>query len=589
MSRLHAALTLAVCLSVAVPFGLAAQQAPAPAAEQIPATEEQVDPARAAAIAALEEKLGFRSIDPFTGRAETEEERMARLGTTVDPGADPDPEQVFIRFGKEEMTIQKFPKEKAAYDQPAGWVRPLAFINIGREIYREDDEHVWVWLYRPGAAPGQEPAPAASKPEYRVPSEEEVKFLEMIRPEFTPLDVPAAGKTIRFVESSEGLPQQGSWRNSLSVVDMNGDGHLDLLVPPQRGIDAVVRIFLGDGKGGWSRWTEAKFDRGADYGSAVAGDLNGDGLMDVVLGVHLRGVQAYLQTTPGNFVSIEGLPEDFPTRRVILHDMDRDGDLDIVTISEGPTLGEGRPGGPAAPAARMLVLLNEKKAGSWKRVTIGEEYSQVAGDWLKVANINGDRYPDLVASSIFFSGPEGLWLGEKGLKWKSVGPEVLPFSSIYLAVEAGKFSSKKTDDAIYSFGRAWPREIDPEVIPPVEDRRIVGLERVSWVNGKPVRTSIVRWNSFRTIFSLGKGDFDRDGNLDLIYATIEPREASILLGDGKGGFRRAAVEGLDLPPNSSYEISVADVNGDGRDDVIMMFEALNRNDGSVRVWLNQAE
>jgi hypothetical protein len=589
MSRLKAALILGLCLAVSASIGVVAQEAPVPAAEQIPAAEEQIDPERAAAIAALEEKLGFRSIDPFTGKAETEEERMARLGTAVDPGADPDPEQVFIRFGEEEMTIQKFPKGQAAYDQPAGWVRPLAFINIGREIYREDDEHVWAWLYTPNAAPGQVPEPAASKPEYRVPSQAEIEFLESIRPEFTPLDPPAAGKTIRFVESSSGLPQQGSWRNSLSIADMNGDGHLDLLVPPQRGIDGHVWIFLGDGKGGWRLWEEATFDRQADYGSAVAGDLNGDGLMDVVLGVHLRGVQAFLQESPGNFVSIEGLPENFPTRRVVLHDMDGDGDLDIVAISEGPMIGQGRPGSPPTPDARLQVFLNEKKATSWKPVMIGEKYTQVGGDWLKVANFNGDRYPDIAASSIFFSGPEVLWLGEKGPQWKGIGPEVLPFASVYFAVEAGKFSSKKTDDFIYSFGRSWPKEIDPEIIPPVDDRRIVGLERVSWVKGKPVRTSIVRWNSFRTLFAIGTGDFDNDGNLDLIYATIEPREVSILLGDGKGGFKRAVVEGLELPPNSSYEIAVADVNGDGRDDVVMMFEALNRGDGSIRVWLNMGE
>ena len=129
MSRFKAAMMLGLCLALIAPLAVTAQE---PAA----------DPAREKAIADLEQKLGFRSIDPATGNAETAEERQARLGTTEDPGADPDPEKVFIRNGQE-MTIQKFPKEKAAYDQDPGLVRPMAFINIAREIYREDDEYVW--------------------------------------------------------------------------------------------------------------------------------------------------------------------------------------------------------------------------------------------------------------------------------------------------------------------------------------------------------------------------------------------------------------------------------------------------------------
>ena len=103
---------------------------------------------------------------------------------------------------------------------------------------------------------------------------------------------------------------------------------------------------------------------------------------------------------------------------------------------------------------------------------------------------------------------------------------------------------------------------------------------------------VVRWAGTRGITALATGDFDGDGSLDIIYTRYDPREAVILLGDGKGGFSRATVSGLTLPPNANYDIKVADVNGDGRPDVILMYESsavtvLAAQNGSIHVFLNR--
>src|ERR1700741_2936425 len=82
--------------------------------------------------------------EPRYVKPETPEQRTARLGTTEDPGPDPDPEKVFSRFGKQ-FTIFKAEKRYAKYLPEIGWVRPFAQANFAHEIYQENDTYVWVW------------------------------------------------------------------------------------------------------------------------------------------------------------------------------------------------------------------------------------------------------------------------------------------------------------------------------------------------------------------------------------------------------------------------------------------------------------
>ena len=77
-----------------------------------------------------------------------------------------------------------------------------------------------------------------------------------------------------------------------------------------------------------------------------------------------------------------------------------------------------------------------------------------------------------------------------------------------------------------------------------------------------------------------------------MFTRDRPREAVLLLGDGKGGFERVALEGLVVAPQRNYDLGVADVNGDDRPDVILMYEAqsttaMAAKDGSIQVFLNR--
>ena len=75
-------------------------------------------------------------------------------------------------------------------------------------------------------------------------------------------------------------------------------------------------IFLGDGRGHWRRWSEARYpDLPYDYGDAAVADFNGDGHMDVAFGIHLRGMLALVGDGGGGFEPwSSGIAIDHPGR-----------------------------------------------------------------------------------------------------------------------------------------------------------------------------------------------------------------------------------------------------------------------------------
>lgn len=542
------------------------------------------EPGAAPAVTAKAGPQGGEPRSPFPG--ETAEQRTARIGTQEDPGPDPDLTVSWIRFGQE-YKIEKYLRRRAAFDQKAGWCRPWASINIPAEIYQENDAWVWVWM----------PVMAVEAPVQARENENELpyaeydaegrKWIEHARPDFQVLTPPDSDKTLSFEEASTGLPTRGSWRNGLDVADMNEDGFVDLIVPPQRGGSTTPSIFLGNGKGEWKLWEGVKWPRGIAYGTTVAGDLNGDGHLDVVAAVHLKGVFAFLGDGKGVFTDAsEGLPDNFPTRRAILTDLDHDGDLDIVAISEGATVNES-----VAVGGRLLRgFRNQKKASYWEDIEIADDKRELSGDWLAAGNLNGDKIPDIVGSSLFFNSADPIYLSEGKNKWSPFGRGFLPFYSYYWSMTIGKFRGRKVDDLVVSFGRTWPTGADPAKIPAPPIKRVLGLDLISFEGKTATRTPIVRWESGKAIWGLGSGDFDGDGRLDLVYWHPQPYEYVFLLGDGRGGFRRAKLEGLVAPNMTQYDIKVADVNGDRKPDLVLMYEPVGSvKDGAIRVFLNRTE
>lgn len=64
-------------------------------------------------------------------------------------------------------------------------------------------------------------------------------------------------------------------------------------------------------------------------------------------------------------------------------------------------------------------------------------------------------------------------------------------------------------------------------------------------------------------------DLDGDGKCDLVAPNLAERGVTLLIGDGRGGFRGAAAPPVPAGP-SPFEVQIGDVNRDGRPDLIVV-------------------
>jgi FG-GAP-like repeat len=545
-------------------------------AQTAPATSAQPQPAVAAAV---------EGGTPQYIKPETEEQRRSRLGTVDDPGPNPDPEKIWWRFGKQ-YKIHRYERRWAKYDQQEGWVRPFAPVNFAKEIYQQNEQFVWVWHEIIDTTKLEDSS-------YTPPPDDEIRYFESVRTEFSELAPPTSNVRVKFEEASNGLPGSGSWRNSLAVGDMNEDGFPDLVLPPQRGAENTPSIFLGDGKGNWKLW-DILWPSGFNYGGVTIADFNKDKHLDLAFAIHLTGVAVFLGDGKGKFTaSSEGLPMDFPSRRVIASDVNADGWMDVVAISEGPMV-RGPEIKPTV-GGNLRAYVNKKKGMAWEQIDIAPLGKYLGGDWLVAANLNGDKYPDFVGASIYFNGVDTMWISNNEARsWReNTDRAVVPFLSYYSANTAGRFNeASKTDEVIVSYFRQWPDHVNPKTVPPPPLRIVIGIDKITFSGKEPKRTSIARWSSTRSVWGMGRGDFDGDGNLDVAYTLFDPREVALLVGDGAGKFKRATVEGIKLPGMINYDLTVADVNKDSKPDLIVMYEsdetsAFGSKNGKVQVFLNR--
>jgi len=132
-----------------------------------------------------------------------------------------------------------------------------------------------------------------------------------------------------FSLQENAVPTTSGANRALGVGDLNGDRNMDIVLAKAEGLNV---FYLSDGNGGFrdGQFLDHAGNK-TDYRDIALGDVNNDGHLDIVVGVHKAQNILYLNDGNGGFGMGSRINNSRARTTVVkLADMDGDGDLDIV-------------------------------------------------------------------------------------------------------------------------------------------------------------------------------------------------------------------------------------------------------------------
>jgi hypothetical protein len=382
-----------------------------------------------------------------------------------------------------------------------------------------------------------------------------------------------------------GLPEQGMWRASFVIADVNGDGKPDVVAPTSRLGTGDLYIWLGDGTGHFERWPLHFTEDGKplssfsiDYGGVAVGDIDGDGHMDVVAASHGNGLVALFGDGLGGFRVVRtGLPRrDFSAQAVALLDADGDRKLDIVASRDFVMQEQGK----AIDQMQIRVYLYRGDAG-WefkKDGIVGGLYSNSLAAW----DYDGDGRRDVLTGSHYLGGLTLLWKNQGNGAFEPIPIPALEIYAYHFASVPGTYGKARVPAFADSF---YMTTNVPQVA------KANGITVYTFQDGEWSRHRVWRQKDPKaSVFGMAMGDLDGDGLDDIAFADTESRRLRILFQQQDGSFVEAEESGEPQLDSPGQCVRIADLNGDGRVDVVVSetVSSISPNDpGGWKVYLNR--
>ncbi|WP_040892250.1 beta strand repeat-containing protein [Zavarzinella formosa] len=331
----------------------------------------------------------------------------------------------------------------------------------------------------------------------------------------------------------------GSKPYSVAISDVNGDGKPDLITANEG--SSAVSVLLGTGTGSFGAATN--FTVGSAPKSVAVGDVNGDGRPDIITANYDSGnVSVLLGTGAGSFAAAANYAVGQSPRSVAVGDVNGDGKPDIITANYD---------------SGNVSILAGNGAGSFAaagNVDVGSRPTSVVID-----DVNGDNKPDLVVAC-FDSGSVRALLGNGSGSFAATAN--FDVHSDPYSVAAGDVNGDgKPDLVAVGFGGYFV-----SVLPGNGDGTFA-----------PASPLLIGTQPYSVVI----GDVNGDGLPDIITANDKSNTVSVLSGTGTGSFATAPGSLLNVG-SIPKSVAVADVNGDGKPDLV----TANSGGNNVSVLLN---
>ncbi|MCB9896487.1 MAG: VCBS repeat-containing protein [Planctomycetes bacterium] len=414
--------------------------------------------------------------------------------------------------------------------------------------------------------------------------------------------------------------------------DLDGDGDLDLYVTNDGGEDDF--LYFNNGAGLLVKQTGVvPADQGGDSRAVAAGDLDGDGdlelfvanfLEDNALYVNQGGVQGGTQGTWVRTLAGPPVSDGAASLDAAFADIDLDGDLDLAVanccgqdnllyrndgtgvltrVTQGPVVTDGgssnavvfgdydKDGAPDLFVANSTLsgssldfLYLGRTAGTFARLSGVDVVTEAASSFdVAVGDVDGDGDEDVLAITTIGQ-PNVLWINQGGVQAgvegefaQQVSGPLVNGTSNGFAAEFGDLDGDGDLDLAIANRQGQDNELYTN-----QGGAQAGLEGdFVAVVGDPATNSGGNTRDVRL------ADVDGDADLDLFYANSNGEPGLLFVNQGGS---QAGIQGTFLPDGGSafpggdsYGAEFADVDGDGDLDLFVA----NRVGGANVLYLNQ--